>query len=300
MTLRRRKLDFTIKLNPTTMASSPTVTTRPTFAEGGDTVTLTNHRASANIKMAGGAAMGEAQIRIYGMTLSLMNQLSTLGQVRVADQRNQVSVSAGNDEDGMGVVFQGTITHAWADFKGAPEVPFYITAHAGMAANLTIAPPSSFTGAADVATVMSGLAMQMGLDFENNGVTAKLASPYFPGTLRAQALACAQAAGIDMFIENNVMVILPRGASRGSRVALVNPRTGLVGYPAFTGNGIAIQTEFNPSVAYRGLVKVESDLTPANGQWRIVNMMHDLDAETPGGAWFSFMECMAPAQAPVR
>ena len=297
MTLRHRKLDVTITLGPTTSASTPTVTSRPTFAEGGNTVTLTNHRASANIKMVGGASMPQAQIRIYGMTLSLMNQLSTLGRVRLAAMNNTISVSAGNDEDGMGVVFSGTITQAWADFKGSPDVPFHIVAQSGMAAALQIIPPSSFTGSADVATIMSGLATQMGYTFENNGVTAKLASPYFPGTALQQAQACAQAAGIEMVIENNVLAIMPRGVARGSRAVLISPSTGMVGYPAFTGNGIAIQAEFNPSVTFHSLIKVESDLTPANGQWRVINMMHDLDAQTPGGAWFSFLECTEPSNA---
>lgn len=300
MTFRRRRIDVTITLGRTTSASSPTVTTAPTFAEGGNTVTLTNHRASASIKMAGGLSMAEAQVRIYGMTASLMNQLSTLGRVRLAAMNNTITVSAGNDVDGMGVVFQGTITQAWADFKGSPEVPFHIAAQAGITAALQVIPPSSYAGSADVATIMSSLAAQMGYTFENNGVTAKLANPYFPGTALQQAQACAQAAGIEMVIENGVLAIMPRGVARGGRVAVINAETGMVGYPAFTGNGIAIQTEFNPSVSFQGLVKVESDLPQANGQWRVINMLHDLDAETPGGAWFSFMECTEPQFAPVR
>jgi len=300
VTLRSRQIDVTITLGPTTMAGSPTVTTSPTFAEGGNTVKLEGHRASATIKMAGGLSMAEAQIRVYGMTMSLMNQLSTLGRVRLAAMNNTVSVSAGNSEDGMGVVFQGTITQAWADFKGSPEVPFHIVAQSGMTAALQIIPPSSFTGSADVATIMSGLATQMGFTFENNGVNAKLANPYFPGTALQQAQACAQAAGIEMVIVNGVLAIMPRGVARGGQIALINAKTGMVGYPAFTGNGIAIQTEFNPSVSFQGLVKVESDLTPANGQWRVINMMHDLAAQTPGGAWFSFIECTEPQYAPVR
>lgn len=300
MTLRRRRIDVTFQLGPTTSASDPTVTTNPTFAEGGNTVTLQNHRASATIKQAGAASMAEAQVRIYGMTPSLMNQLSTLGRVRLAQARNTISVSAGNDEDGMAVVFQGTITTAWADFKSAPEVPFHVLAQSGMAAALTIVPAASFTGAADVATLMSGFATQMGFAFENNGVTARLASPYFPGALLRQAQSCAQAAGIDMVIENNVLAIMPRGVARGGQIPLLSPSTGMVGYPSFTGNGIGVQCEYNPNVTFHGLIQVESDLPPANGRWRIINLLHDISAETPGGPWFSFMECTEPQYAPVR
>lgn len=300
MTFVRRRLDITFTLMPTTSASSPNVTTNPTFAEGGNQVTLTNHRATAQIKKAGGLAMTECQFRIYGMSLSLMNQLSTLGRLPLAGRNNAISVSAGDDESGMGVVFQGTITNAWADFKGSPEVPFHVVAQSGMAGALAIAPPSSFTGSADVATIMSGLATQMGLAFENNGVTAQLANPYFPGALYAQAQACAEAAGIDMVVELGVMAIMPRGRPRGGQVPLITPQTGMIGYPAFTGNGIAIQTLFNPSITFQGLIKVESELTPANGQWRVYSLMHDLAAETPGGPWFTFLEAEEPRFAPIR
>lgn len=300
MTLRRRRLDFTFTLDPTTSASSPTVTTRPTFAEGGNQVTLTNHRATAQVKVAGGFSMAECQFRVYGMTLSLMNQLSTLGQVPLPGGRNTVTVSAGDDEDGMGVVFQGTITNAWADFKGSPDVPFHVVAQSGMISALAIAPPSSFSGSASVATIMSGLAAQMGLSFENNGVTTRLANPYFPGTLYAQAQACATAANIDMIIDRGVLAISPRGVARGSQVLLVNANTGMIGYPAFTGNGIALQMLFNPSITFGAKVKVESILTPANGEWIIYNMMHDLASEAPGGPWFTYLETAKPGYAPVR
>jgi hypothetical protein len=300
MTYARRRLDITFTLTPTTSAASPNVTTNPTFAEGGNQITLTNHRATAQIKKAGGLSMTECQFRIYGMSLSLMNQLSTLGRLPLAGRNNAISVSAGDDDTGMGVVFQGTITNAWADFKASPEVPFHVVAQSGMAGALAIAPPSSFTGSASVATIMSGIAAQMGLSFENNGVTAQLANPYFPGTLYAQAQACAQAANIDLVIELGVLAISPKGQPRGGQVPLITPQTGMIGYPAFTGNGIAIQTLYNPSITFQGLIKVESELTPANGQWRVYSLMHDLAAEMPGGPWFTYLEAAEPQFAPIR
>lgn len=103
-----------------------------------------------------------------------------------------------------------------------------------------------------------------------------------------------------MIIDDYVLAIMPRGAPRGGQTVLVNAATGLVGYPAFTQGGIVLQTEFNPSISFHGLIKLESILTPANGTWRVVMMHLELDAETPGGAWFTQLEVTDPRYAPVR
>ena len=78
---------------------------RGTFAEGGkNTVKLSGLRVSANIVRSGGSSQGSADLRIYGMTLSKMNDLSTLG-LRVSNDtysllNNSVLVEAG-DENGI-------------------------------------------------------------------------------------------------------------------------------------------------------------------------------------------------------
>src|ERR1700694_2303725 len=87
-----------------------------------NTVTLDNYRMSASIIKAGGNSQGELQIRIYGLDLSLMNQLSLLGKTPVfIDGRNKISVSAGDSENGISVVFVGTILEAYTDLSGAPD-----------------------------------------------------------------------------------------------------------------------------------------------------------------------------------
>lgn len=293
--LRRRRIDITFTLLPTTSASTPNVTTNPTFAEGGNQVTLTNHRATVAIAVQGQAA--SAQLRVYGLTQSLLNQFSTLGRVRLTDQRTAVAISAGDDDAGMGVVFQGTLTGAWADYTGMPQVPLHVTARSGASAQLAIIPPSSYRDSADVAVIISNLAGQAGLAFENGGVTTKLANPYFPGSVMAQIAACARAARIEYVVENGVLAIWPRDGSRSGQIPLINPKTGLIGYPTFTGRGIAAQCLFNPNLRFGGRIRLESELPQANGHWSIYDIRHELDAGTPGGAWFTAFQAQALTNA---
>src|SRR4051812_34837144 len=82
---------------------------------GDNQVKLSGHRVSAKIVKAGGSSMSTAILEIYGMNPSHMRQLSTLGMKIILAQRNFVTVEAGDADNGMSIVFQGTITNAWAD-----------------------------------------------------------------------------------------------------------------------------------------------------------------------------------------
>ncbi len=60
----------------------------------------------------------------------------------------------------------------------------------------------------------------------------------------------------------------------------------MIGYPSFSRNYIQVRTLFDPSIKGSGSVfRVESELTAANGLWRIVNIEYDLSSQTPGGPW---------------
>ena len=256
-------------------------------------VTLSGYRVSVNCKTAGGPGMGTAQIRVFGMTLDLMNRLSTMGILPTAYKRNAVTVIAGDEVNGMAKIFEGTIQAAWADMMTAPDVAFNITALAGLIEALLPIPPSSYPGTADAAVIMANLAEQMGLAFENNGVSVILAKPYFPGAARQQMTDVAESAKIGWIIDNGVLAIWPHGGSRGGAVPLLSPETGLIGYPAYTSTGLVLWTQFNPSVRFGAKVQVKSELTPACGTWQVANLVHDLEAETPGGKWASQMQLAA-------
>lgn len=296
----RRKIDVKFTMGPTTNLVTGEVA-KPTFTESGtDTVTLTGYRAQATIVKAGGASMGSLQLRLFGLSLSLMNQLSTLGKIPLATRNNSVTVSAGDDQNGMGVVYVGTITSAWADMQGAPEVVFVVNAHAGLYEAIAPAKPSSYQGSASVEVIMSSLATQMGLTFENNGVDVKLSNPYFPGTARAQAESCARAANINWIIDNGILAIWPKSGQRGGVVPLISPETGMVGYPGYTDTGITVRTRYTPSVNYGALIEVKSSLTPACGKWRVYSLAYELESETNGGVWFTNISAADPAYAPIR
>jgi hypothetical protein len=275
-TLTRKRIDVTIQLGT------------GAFGEGGEnTVTVSGLRVHAQILKAGGSSMGEAQLQIFGLTRSLLNQLSALTTVIMMQRKNIVTVSAGDDVTGMATVFKGTIAEGWADLNSAPDAILHIKAYAGLFQKLTPVPPSSFPGPVNAADVMAALARQMGLGFEANGVSVILPKPYLPGTAWEQARKCAEQAGIEWTIEDDILAIWPKGASRVGDVVLVSPETGLVGYPAFNGVGVSVRTAFDRRLHYGRTAQVQSSIQNACGNWYIASVSHELQSETPGGLWFT-------------
>ncbi|ACR29227.2 baseplate hub protein [Burkholderia glumae] len=279
MSFTRKRIDVTIQLGTGQFGDT-----------GSSKVTITGLRVQALLNSYGSEAMSDVQARIYGLPLSMINQLTTVGPINTAYRNNTLELAAGDDEHGMSVVYSGTIGEAWGDFAGAPEVALNVIGWAGLFQAVKPVGASSYLGSVDAATVMQDLANMMGLAFENNGVSVQLAYPYFPGTALAQVRACARAADINYSIERGTLAIWPRNGARAGDIPTISTATGMVGYPRFTSKGIAVQCEFNRSIRQGGQVKVESILQVASGTWNVFGVTHALESETPNGSWYTTFE----------
>jgi hypothetical protein len=285
MSYIRRRIDVTVTLGKGDFGVA-----------GQNTVTLKGLRVSANIQKAGDPGFDTASVRLWGLTASQMNTITTLGKPLQFFRDNTITLEAG-DENGVAVVFTGTIQSAYQDFSAAPDASINIVAFTGLLdANAPIK-PTSFPGAADVAVIMSGLAQQMvpKRSFENSGVRVTLASPYFPGTARAQIEACAKAANIYWHDDGQVLAIWPKDGKRGGLVPVISPESGLVGYPQYTSAGVAVKALYMPGIIYGGEIQLKSSITPANGSYLVNRITYELESEMPdGGAWFMELEGYRP------
>lgn len=249
--------------------------------------------ATAQIQKNGTPSMNRANIRIYGLSLSVMNQLSRIGVLPTAVRNNIVTVTAGEAGGNMPLAFAGGIQEAWPDFSSPTEAVLNVTAFTGLLAQMKPVLPTSFKGSTDVATIMGNLAQQMGYTLENNGVSVQLRNPYLPGTARSQALAAADAAGIYVVFDddNGIMAILPKTSARGGVAPVISPTEEMVGYPTYVGPGqLALTTEYNPQIRFMGNVQVQNSIVGgANGTWRVTSLVNDLST-LPDGPWFSHVQ----------
>lgn len=256
-----------------------------------NTATIRGARVACHITNTGGASNSTMEMAIYGLPLSLMNQLSTVGTQAFKMYKNSVTVEAG-DASGMTLVFGGDIYSAFVDAQAMPQVCFRVMASPGSFQAIKPATPLSIRGSADVSGMMKTLAGQMGFGFEDAGVNIRLANPYYAGTAWKQAIAIARHAGIDMIVDRNTMAIVPPGKTRSGDAVLISPQTGMIGYPAFNQANVLVMALFSPSVKYLGAIEVKSDLTPANGMWKVNRLEYQLESMIPNGRWEMMMEAV--------
>lgn len=249
-------------------------------------ITLEGFRATVDLDKAGGMMMGTLRAQIYGVDQSDMNSITTLQWKPKAIIQNTVQVYA-IDGAQQTLIFQGNIVNAWGNYQSMPDVFLQIQAQSAYFNQLQPVAPSSFKGTVDVATLMAQLAGSMGMTFENNGVQVQLSNPYLPNTALEQAKKLARDAGIDIYLDNNVLAITPPNTPRGTLIPEISPQSGLNGYPTFDGVGVNFQTFFNPAITFGGSIKLVTSITQAAGQWIVTSIAHRLESEKRDGVWFS-------------
>ena len=157
-----------------------------------------------------------------------------------------------------------------------------------------------------MADVVSRLATSMGLQFENNGVTAQISAPSLTGSYMEQARDICAHAGVKLVFPNGTtLAIFPNGGNRNTPdVPTISPENGMIGYPSFSTDGIVVKTLFNPNITLGGLVNVSSSLlsgiaaaqpqTNYPSQWAIRKVDLDLDSLYPKGEWAMILYCYNP------
>jgi hypothetical protein len=59
-------------------------------------------------------------------------------------------------------------------------------------------------------------------------------------------------------------------------------------------NRIIVRALYDPSVKFGGQVKVESQLTAANGTFNVIDLRYSLSSQMPDGPWEMIVTCIPP------
>lgn len=258
--------------------------------DGFRVVTVTGLRVQCQIIRAGGASMSQANLKVFGLNPSDMQELSELNKARMALRNNQIKISANDDNGKFFTVFHGQIAVAQQDYQALPSSSLVIVAFEGMLQAVQPANPTTFPDDARAEEIMKVIADKMGYGFHNNGVNITLATQYLQGSLRDQAQRCARAGGFQWTIDNNVLEIWPVNEARKNlpAIPIITPKNGLVGYPSCADSiGINVKCLFLPMLKMQQLVEIRESMSYANGRWLAYNIEHDLDSEIQGGNWFT-------------
>ena len=260
------------------------------FSGGGNTKIIEGLATTVQVTKAGLPEKNSAEVRIQGLKLSDMEQLTFLSFLPGEYRKNHILIEAGDKGEELSVVFKGDITAASADFSTAPDVTMKFQALTAGWSVLIADSPTSVQGEATAASLISQFATQAGFNFINNGVTESVKNATFNGSPVQKAQQVADEVGCELIMDDETWIIQPWGKPRGDAV-LLKAESGLIGYPSFTQDGISCECFYNPRLQLGGQIKIESIVPRASGYWKITKISHDLAAYT-NGRWVSKIDGM--------
>lgn len=256
---------------------------------GSNALIVERLRTSAVIRFGGGAIMPSAEIVIYGLDLGKMHKLMRIRWQDLNSMMNRIRVEAGDYDEPLIEVFSGNITFAYIDTSNAPDIGLRITCMTGVLDAYRPTTPISWQGQKSVVQAIREITERMGYIFENNGVPESLMMEdvTLVETDMNKIRKLCQSYEIDLYIENGLIAIAPQGAPRALTIPLLTPKTGLIGYPVPTVQGVDVRSLWNPNIRFGGLIRIaDSVMETTNGNWRIFGVTTHLECELNGGNWF--------------
>jgi hypothetical protein len=233
-------------------------------------------KAKVSITKPGPPDKNKADIKITGLSLKHMEQLTTLGFMPQESQKNLCKVQAGSGDD-MAVVFEGEITSAFPDFNQAPDVVMNVEAESGAYPQLVAEGAVSVQGDSPVASLIETECKNIGYTFKNEGVTSSVRNAVFEGSPLEKMLKMAKQVGAELLVDDRMVILLPGdGTPREGEAVLLDKGSGLLGYPTFNQDGIICKCLFNHNLTMGGQVRVESVVPKATGHWKITKLTHNI------------------------
>lgn len=258
------------------------------FGNGANQITVEGLPVSVDIQKQGGDERPSAEVTISNLNIDVVRKLTTLSFQPLQRFKNQITINAGEVGKQLQTIFIGDFENAYGNFQDAPTMNLTVKAIAAQHGALLPTPATSVDGVEQVAHLMEQWATEAGCTLENNGVNASVKNAVYVGSPVDKAKALAREVGIELIIDDNKFVIMPRGGAVEGNAIVIDKENGLLGYPAFSNDGIEFRAIFNPNFRIGGLVKVNSVVPRATGIWKITKINTKLEAYIPtGGSWDS-------------
>lgn len=265
------------------------------FAGSGNTVTIEGLPVTVHINKQGGEEKNKANVEIHNLKLETVRQLTSLAFKRLQTYNNVMQIDVGNKGANLTTAFIGEISTAIPVIDDSGHLILRIEGISGYYPSLIPTPPTSVQGEVTIESLMKQFADEAGYQFENKGITGSVANCVFIGSPIKKAQTLARQVDIDLLIDDNKFTIQPFDAPKDGDIPVLADYTGMIGYPAFSNDGISCRCVFNDQLKVGSFFKLESILPHATGEWQITKVEHHLQANMPnGGQWESVVSGVLP------
>ena len=267
---------------------------KKSFQSGKKQVTIEGLPIKVVVEKGGLPSFNTAKIEIQGLSLDRMMALSSLAiESMLADERHKVNIYAGDEKNGLSLIFSGDVKSAIPDFSGAPDIVMRLDCFCAYFDAITAQEPIAIKGEGRVADIIGSLVRSEGYTFYNAGVTASVKDCHVSGDMRTKVYKLANAVGAKVCFDDKEVMLAPIGEPFRSAFTKVNKDTGMIGYPTVDDTSVSVSCFFNPSILFGSLVQIESVVPRASGKFQVVKVVHSLSANNPdGGDWFTNFEVL--------
>lgn len=203
-------------------------------------------------------------------------------------------VEAGRVSTGVARLFVGEITEASP--SQPPDIALSLKAKTsnfakGMILSRSGAEQQSLSSlAAQVAGDLS-----LTLDFQ--ATDKQVANYTFSGPALKQTNALELIGGVDVFVDDDTMIVKDTGRPLPNRSRILSQESGLIGAPEATERGVKVRFFLDKDTVLGGALVLESKLNPSlNGEYTIFQL--EFEAETRGPAFYWVADCSRNGYTP--
>lgn len=191
-----------------------------------------------------------------------------------------VTIEAGRVSTGYSLVYTGNIFRS--SVSQPPDQVVTIRALAGQFQKANIV-ANNLPGVVPLSRIAQRVATDLGYRLDFQATDRTLSDYAFTGSATQQVTKLDELPGINAFIDLNTLYIKNDTAPLSGRLRVLSPRTGLIGIPEVTEQGVKVTMLYDNQTVIGGAIDLESDLYPAlNGRYVIYKLLFQLaNRDTP-------------------
>ena len=203
------------------------------FTPGSTGFFLTGLRITFNVTKTSDPAPNTAQIQVYNLSENTRSKISDAFN----EKTQKIHLNAGYTDGDVEELFNGDVTKVTHNIQ-PPNIVTTIEANDGQKALAETKVKLSFDAGASVKKIFKQVVDAFPLDedvkniiVENEFITNFTAGFSFSGPARDAMDLLSKTLNMEWSIQNGQMIVVPMGGNDGTRVALIDQNSGLIGSP---------------------------------------------------------------------
>jgi hypothetical protein len=185
-----------------------------------------------------------------------------------------ITLEAGRESYGTSVIYTGNIIYS--NLSQPPDVGITLKCLTGNFLKTQVIGVNQ-SGQATTQQIAATVANLYGLVLRFEATNKNIANYNFSGSGINQIALLNSMGGINAFQDDGVLVVKDAGVPLKNTLKIVSAKTGMIGIPEFTEQGIKVKFLLDNRVMIGGLIRIESNIYPAaNGEYIIYKLSFEI------------------------